>query len=319
MELVEGVEEGFLSLCAALQELDVVDEEDVDIPVSRLKGGAPVVRDGVDEVVRELFARDVSNLDPGIEADRVIADRVQEVGLAESGIAVDEERVVGLGRRLSDGYRGCVSEPVGLADDEVVEGVLRVQARVGSRRGVRRLDGFLGSAVNGCRGRGCQRHDRCQVRLGQVRVHDHTESRHALATAIFGVCERLEDRRAHPLIDLRCGQLIGNIEVEGSTHDALRHREIEESFELRSDAIVPAHDLQCGSPNRNIGNLLGHHGPPQALAASVRRARPRLWITFGATVVSGIRQRKINCRRDARVVSRWWMTLGIMFLPLRSV
>ena len=48
--------------------------------------------------------------------------------LAEAGAAVDEERVVGLRRRFGDGERGRVGEAVRRADDERVEGVLRVEA-----------------------------------------------------------------------------------------------------------------------------------------------------------------------------------------------
>ena len=54
-------------------------------------------------------------------------DRVQQVGLAQAGVAVDEQRVVGLGRRLGDRDGGGVGEPVAGADDEGVEGVLRVE------------------------------------------------------------------------------------------------------------------------------------------------------------------------------------------------
>ena len=39
-------------------------------------------------------------------------DRLQEVGLAEPGAAVDEERVVGLRRRLGDREGGSVREAV---------------------------------------------------------------------------------------------------------------------------------------------------------------------------------------------------------------
>ena len=59
-----------------------------------------------------------------------MTDGVQEVGLAEAGVAVDEERVVGLGRCLGHGDRRGVGESVGSADDEVVEAVLRVEPRV---------------------------------------------------------------------------------------------------------------------------------------------------------------------------------------------
>ena len=58
----------------------------------------------------------------------VRADRLQEMGLAEPRAAVDEERVVGLCRRLGDGQRRRVREAVRRADHEVVERVLRVGA-----------------------------------------------------------------------------------------------------------------------------------------------------------------------------------------------
>jgi hypothetical protein len=69
-----------------------------------------------------------------------VADGVQEVGLAESRVAVDEERVVGLRRRLGHGDSCGMSEPVGSADDEVVEVVLRVQPGVGAATRVGRVD-----------------------------------------------------------------------------------------------------------------------------------------------------------------------------------
>ena len=64
----------------------------------------------------------------------LVADRVQQVRLAESDPAVDEERVVGLGRQLGDRLAGGLGELVGRADDEGVEGVARVEALDRSRR-----------------------------------------------------------------------------------------------------------------------------------------------------------------------------------------
>jgi hypothetical protein len=133
VERVEGVEERLLRLCFSLEELDVVDQQDVDIAVASLERGAAVVGDRVDEVVGELFAGDVSHADAGVETERVVADRVQEVGLAQPRVAVDEERVVGLRGRFGDGDGRRVREAVGLTDDEVVEAVLRIQSCVIAR------------------------------------------------------------------------------------------------------------------------------------------------------------------------------------------
>ena len=56
-----------------------------------------------------------------------MADGVQQVGLPQARVAVDEQRVVGLGRRLGDRDRCGVREAVAAPDDERLEGVLRVQ------------------------------------------------------------------------------------------------------------------------------------------------------------------------------------------------
>ena len=128
VQRVEGVEERLLGLLFALQELDVVDEQDVDVAVALVERGSSVVGDRVDEVVRELLGTHVAHLNALIETLGVVTDRVEQVGLAESRVAVDEERVVGLGRRLGDRDRGGVREPIARTDDEVVEDVLRVQS-----------------------------------------------------------------------------------------------------------------------------------------------------------------------------------------------
>ena len=127
VQRVEGVEELLLRLHLALQELDVVDEQDVDVAVAALEVRRLVVADAVDEVVGELLGVHVAHPHVRVEVARVVADRVEQVGLAQPGLAVDEQRVVRLGRRLGDGDGGRVGEPVARADDEGVEGVLGVQ------------------------------------------------------------------------------------------------------------------------------------------------------------------------------------------------
>ncbi len=127
VQRVEGVEELLLDAFLALDELDVVDQQHVDVAVAALERRLAVVAQRVDEVVGELFGRDVLDPHPGKEALGVVAGGVQQVRLAEAGLTPDEERVVGAGRRLGDGQRRGVREPVGRADDERVERVAAVE------------------------------------------------------------------------------------------------------------------------------------------------------------------------------------------------
>ena len=118
VQRVEGVEELLLRLHLALQELDVVDEQDVDIAVATLEVGRLVVADAVDEVVGELLGVHVPHHDLRVQALGVVAHGVQEVGLAQAGAAVDEQRVVGLGRGLGDGDGSGIGKAVARTDDE---------------------------------------------------------------------------------------------------------------------------------------------------------------------------------------------------------
>ena len=54
-------------------------------------------------------------------------DGVEQVGLAQAGGAVDEQRVVGLGGIVGHGQRRAVGEAVGGADHEFFKGELRVK------------------------------------------------------------------------------------------------------------------------------------------------------------------------------------------------
>jgi hypothetical protein len=62
VEGVEGVEELLLGLDLALEELDVVDEQHVDVSVAALEAVLAVVADRVDELVGELLTGHVAHL-----------------------------------------------------------------------------------------------------------------------------------------------------------------------------------------------------------------------------------------------------------------
>ena len=128
VELVERVEELLLELLGALEELDVVDQQDVEVAVAPLEGRHRLGPDGVDELVHERLGGDVADPLVAEHGLDVVPDGVEEVGLAEAGGAVDEQRVVGPGRRLGDREGGGVREAVGGADHELVEGVSGIEA-----------------------------------------------------------------------------------------------------------------------------------------------------------------------------------------------
>ena len=128
VEVVEGVEELLLERFFVLHELDVVDEQDVALAVAALEGRGGVVPDGVDELVQEGLGGDVADAAAGEVLPDVVPDGVQEVGLAQPGVPVDEQGVVGLGRHLRHGLGRGVGEAVRRPDDEGVEGVAGVEA-----------------------------------------------------------------------------------------------------------------------------------------------------------------------------------------------
>ena len=152
VQRVEGVEELFLGSLFALEELDVVDHQNVQVAVAPLEGLLPVVAHGIDVVVGEFLGGDVFDAQPRLQHTGVVPGGVQEVRFAQARSAPDEQRVVGLGRVFGDGDCGAVGEAVGGADDEVFEGVLRVQARLAVRvvRGLFARDAAVHSRVRIC-------------------------------------------------------------------------------------------------------------------------------------------------------------------------
>ena len=173
VEVVEGVEELLLGLLLALDELDVVDEQHVDVAVAALEGVVGAGAHGVDELVEEGLGGDVAHPVGRVVLPHVVADGLQEVGLAQAGVAVDEQRVVLAGRRLGHGQGGGVGEPVGRADHEGVEGVPRVDVvhrsvptppAPAGRRGGRRGHGPRPARARSGRSRGRARRRRRRSR-----------------------------------------------------------------------------------------------------------------------------------------------------------
>src|SRR6266545_4098576 len=124
------MEEFLLDPLLVLEELHVVDEQQVIGAVALLEALDPFVAQRVDEVVHERLAGDVFDREVARVLGDVLGDRLHQVGLAETGAAVDEERVVRLRRRFCDRECRRMGETVRGADHEQVEDVLRIEPRL---------------------------------------------------------------------------------------------------------------------------------------------------------------------------------------------
>ncbi len=258
---VERVEELLLRLLLVLQELDVVDEEDVDVAVAAAEPLALAVANRVDEVVGELLRAHVPHPRAGVEVLGVVPDGVQQVGLAEPGVTVDEQRVVRLGRRLRDCDRGGVGEPVARPDDERLEQVAGVEP------GGLHLPGPLAGAVHRRQHRGRGVVGRLVGERGGIvlrgRLHRHGDL--DLAAELAG--ERLDDQRPQPGLQHVTGELVGGREQGGVSHQTERAGERHPRPLLGSEGVVREPGDRTRPHLREVEHVVGHVQSPSVAAS----------------------------------------------------
>ena len=83
------------------QELDIVDEQHVDVPVFVPEGFVGIVLDGADQFIGEGFTGNIQNLHFRMVIMDVVADGVHQMGLAQARVAVQEKGVVALAGALA--------------------------------------------------------------------------------------------------------------------------------------------------------------------------------------------------------------------------
>ena len=170
VQVVERVEELGLGLLGAGEELDVVQEQDVHVPVLTLELVAAALADRLDELRHEALGGDVAHPRAGRELPHVVRHGEQQMGLAQAHAPVDEDRVVrARGGSLGDGERRGMGELVARARDERLE---RVSVGEGRRR-----QGLVqrGLVCRGHRGIGLPRLDRFGRTGAQPYAHPGAE------------------------------------------------------------------------------------------------------------------------------------------------
>ena len=77
-----------------------------------------------DELIGKVLTSDIDDLIVRVIFMDGVGDGIQQVGLAQAGLAVDEERVVVLCRMLGHSQGRCVGQLVGVAHHEALKGIL---------------------------------------------------------------------------------------------------------------------------------------------------------------------------------------------------
>ena len=111
-------------------ELDVVDEKRIDIPVLFPEFLHLVVTDRVDHFIHELLGRDIEHVSRGDELQGVEADGIEKMGLSETHAAINEKRIVILCRCLGNGDGSGMGKLIAGADDKTIKIVVGIQRRV---------------------------------------------------------------------------------------------------------------------------------------------------------------------------------------------
>ena len=131
IEGIEGVEELVLHLLLPRHKLHVVHQQQIRLPVLGPELAAPVGPDQLHELVDELVALDVDDFGGGVVFPDDVGDGVEQVGLSQAGVPVNEEGIVILGGVLRHGHGGGVGQLVGGAHHEILKGELRVGEPLG--------------------------------------------------------------------------------------------------------------------------------------------------------------------------------------------
>lgn len=112
VQRIEGMEELLLRLFLARQKLNIVDQKHIYTSIFIAKLYRFVVPDRVDKFVGKLFRRQINDFRRGIMLNHIMADRMHQVGLAESNSSVNKQWIVRFRRRFRHSKRSRMCKAV---------------------------------------------------------------------------------------------------------------------------------------------------------------------------------------------------------------
>src|SRR5579872_3248574 len=129
-ERIEGVKKLFLRSVLAVKELDIVNQQQIERMVIFLEAVECLVLIGAHHIGHVLLGVNVAHVGRGVEFEQHVADRLDEMRLAETYAAIDEKRVVGHPRMLGNLQGRGTCELVRLARHERVKSKGRIEPRL---------------------------------------------------------------------------------------------------------------------------------------------------------------------------------------------
>ena len=133
MQGVKGVEELFLGLGFAGDELNIIDQQHIHLAVFFAQSCLGFRADGRYQVVGEFLAGNIEYT-LALAGDRV-ADGMQNVSFAQAHAAVKKERVVGFGRVFGHSHASGMRQAVAWANHKTFKVVAADQASAFQIRG----------------------------------------------------------------------------------------------------------------------------------------------------------------------------------------
>ena len=117
MEGIESVEKLFLNIFFAGNKLDIVDQNAIGVAVFVFELVNVFGPEGRDKLVAKGFGGKVADVVLRMEAEKLVADGLHEVGFANANSAPDKERIVGESRVFDDALGGGESKIVAVANN----------------------------------------------------------------------------------------------------------------------------------------------------------------------------------------------------------
>jgi len=128
MQGIKSVKKLVLGALLVAEELDIVNHQDIHIPVQTAELRGLVFLDGIDEISGEALAVDIEDANGFILFLGIIADCLNEMSFTQTHTSIDDERVEGGGtRRFGYRQRSRFGELVALTLDIAVKAVTDIQ------------------------------------------------------------------------------------------------------------------------------------------------------------------------------------------------